>query len=776
MNLENLNNKIVIIKDESKDSFLKYVSSINKLINIKIITLSELKRKYLFDYDKETIYYVSKKYNVIPNIAKIYIENLYYINKKVNNDKVHFLYDLKEDLINKKLLKFNTLFKKFLINKEIVLYDLEYVDKFYLNIFDEIGKKSKIIKYNTNKLSSVKKLYSAIDEEEEIVFVASQICELINNNIDINNIKIANVNENYNFIIKKIFKQFNIPVNLNIDQFIRGTKIVKKFKELYESDINKTLNNLKKYLVTKSDNDIYNQIINVLNSYAFTTDYNDIKEFVFNDIDSIKIKGKKYKNAVNIIDIENDIINDEYIFLINYNEGVIPFNHKDEDYLNDKIKIMLNISTSSELNKLSTLNLQKRIKQAKNLIVSYVKNIDNKEAFCSSSYSNELFIDENIKINYNYSNAYNKLKLIALKDEYNKFGTISDDLIILNTKYKEKYLSYDNKYKKIDPKDLYKSLGEKLTLSYSSMDEYYKCKFKYYIDYVLRVNKFEDTFEMTIGNIFHKILSECFVENYDFENSWKREVNDSNYKFNNMETFFLGKLKDELILIIDTIKKQLEYTSLTKSMYEKEVLVDIDSKLNVKFKGYIDKILYDEFNNKTIVAIIDYKTGNPILDIGKVKYGIDMQLPVYIYLVKHMKEIKNATIGGFYLQKILNTNNDINERIDNLKLQGYSNSNSDILKYVDSSYNCSKVIKGLKVSSNGFYSYSKVISDDEINDLSCEVEDKIINASKDILDASFDINPKEINNELIGCKYCKYKDICYMNNKDIVKLGGDDNE
>ena len=28
-----------------------------------------------FDYTKETIYYISKKYNVVPDVAKIYIEN-----------------------------------------------------------------------------------------------------------------------------------------------------------------------------------------------------------------------------------------------------------------------------------------------------------------------------------------------------------------------------------------------------------------------------------------------------------------------------------------------------------------------------------------------------------------------------------------------------------------------------------------------------------------------------------------------------------------------------
>ena len=44
--------------------------------------------------------------------------------------------------------------------------------------------------------------------EEEVTFVASYICKLINEGVDINKIKLANVKEEYNFTISKIFKLF----------------------------------------------------------------------------------------------------------------------------------------------------------------------------------------------------------------------------------------------------------------------------------------------------------------------------------------------------------------------------------------------------------------------------------------------------------------------------------------------------------------------------------------------------------------------------------------
>ena len=42
--------------------------------------------------------------------------------------------------------------------------------------------------------------------------------------------------------------------------------------------------------------------------------------------------------------------------------------------------------------------------------------------------------------------------------------------------------------------------------------------------------------------------------------------------------------------------------------------------------------LVDDFNN--IVSIIDYKTGNPDLNLNHIIYGLDLQLPVYIYLAR----------------------------------------------------------------------------------------------------------------------------------------------
>lgn len=764
--MEEFNNKIVILNDYAKKSFIK---KIDKLINVKVITLSELKRKYYFDYDNKAIYFVSNKYNCIPEIANIYIENIYYL-KDIDNEKINFLKDIKNDLDSNNLLTYNNLFKEFLKGKEIVLYNLKYTDKFYKNIFKELEEYSKITIYNDEDNSIVKELYKANNSEEEIAFVCSKITKLIKSGVNINNIKLANVKSDYEFIIRKTFKLFNIPINLPSFETIKSTSLVIKFKELYNSDINETIEKLKEFINTKEENDIYKSIISIVNNYLWSNDFLLVKDMVFNDIDNIKTPREKLKNAVEVIEFKKELVTDEdYVFLIGYNEGVIPVNYKDEDYLSDSIKEKLGLSTSFELNENAMNETKDNIRNIKNLIVTYPSHNLSSEIYISSSYEKDLFEEKELNISFNESNAYNKLKLVSEKDENSKFGTITDNLLKLSSHYKDmKYNSYDNKYKMIDKTKIKEFFKDGLTLSYTSINDYYMCSFRYYLNYILKVNKFEDTFEATVGSIFHKILSMCFDHDIDIIRTYETEIENSNYEFNESEKFFLSILKDELVLIIETIKNQLSYTQLTNSMYEKKIVIDVDKDLQIRFKGFVDKILYNEFNGKTVVAIIDYKTGNPNLNINNTIYGLEMQLPVYIYLIKN--EIKDVKIGGFYLQKILNNTTDKEKRLDSLKLQGYTNSDLDYIDKVDSSFNDSKVIKSLRTSSKGFYYYSKMINDEEIDTLYNVVDSKIKDASMSILDSKFDINPKEMNNENIGCSFCKYKDICFMKPKDTIKL------
>ena len=166
------------------------------------------------------------------------------------------------------------------------------------------------------------------------------------------------------------------------------------------------------------------------------------------------------------------------------------------------------------------------------------------------------------------------------------------------------------------------------------------------------------------------------------------------------------------------------------------------------------------------------------VDLNNIIYGIGMQLPVYLYLAKNSKKLTNIKVAGFYLQKVLNNEVTVDKshsyeqlKKKNLLLQGYSNEDQSIISEFDTSYADSNIIKGMKVKKDfSFYKYTKVLSDKEMDKLTEITENKINEGAELITNGAFDIAPKKIIKTNYGCDLCKFKDICFHTNDDIVEL------
>lgn len=763
------NNTLIITSDNIKKDILK---NNNKLLNIKIMSLEEFYKKITFNYDKKTIYYLMNNYSLKYEVAIMYLENLYYIeNKKYNNDKLTKLVALKKYLEKNDLLIKNSLFKESLNDKKIVVYGYEYIPS---HIKKELNNYH--IEYKDNELNIYNNqlLYEFNTKEEEIEFVASKIIELVNNGVSLNKIKIVKPSIEYLNIIKRIFKIYNI----NIDQKtnLYSTDIAKIF--INKIKLNEDLDGIKKEidLNNKYNLIIYNKIISILNSYTFNSNYQDILQMLIYDFKNSYIVKEEYKNKIEFINLENDIISpDNYVFLLGFNVGNIPYIKKDEDYLSDNIKQELNLDTSKIINKKIKNILLDKIKSINNLIITYKVKEDKEYYISTLNEELKLNIIKDYKIPY-YNDLLNKIKLTKKLDLLNKYNEKEEDIDLLYNNYKDiNYRLYDNRFTGIDKKEFKKYMNNKLLLSYSSVNNYFKCGFKYYIENILKLTPHEENFIIIIGNLFHHILEYAFKNNFNLDEEYNKYLKELNKEFTKKEIFFLNKLKLELKIIIDTIKKQYKHISLDKTLYEEKIYVSKNT--NITFMGVIDKLMYKQEDDKTYIAIIDYKTGDTNLNLNNIIYGIDMQLPIYLYLSKKTKKLKNVEVIGFYIQKILNNEITINhkdtylkQKENNLKLQGYSINNEQLLEKFDNTYINSEIIKSMKVGKNGFYSYSKVLTKETLSLIDNLVDKKIDEAINSIINADFKINPKKIGNNNVSCTFCKYKDICYKNDKDIVNL------
>ena len=724
-----------------------------------------------------------KSYNYKYENAKVILDNLYYVeNKKYDNKKLNDLLEVKSDI--KDLLIYNDYFKNYIKDKKIIIYGYDYINKFDLNLLN--GLDYEIVKKEVKDYKH--DIYEFDNIFEEVLFVGNKIKELIDNGISIDKIKIVNYKNEYSFILKEVLDMLNLNINTNKES-IYSSKIVKKYLELFEED--KSPEELINLFDMDNENNlyVYNKIINVLNKLVFIEEKDIKRKMLINSFKDIKTNNTKYKNEIEIKSL-NSIKDDEYAFLIGFNEGSIPLVIKDEDFLSDKEKSILDIDDSKVVNNIVKENTINNIKSIKNLIITYKLKTPFEEYYPSNIIEDLNYnVIKNTDISLNNSNSINKLLLGKDLDSLVKYREKTNRLETLFSNYEDiKYMSYDNKFKGIDKEKMYKYINNNLTLSYSSLENYYKCKFRYYLNSILKLDKYEETFAIFIGNLFHDILSKCFEDNFDFDKEYDSYV--SKYESNNKDKFFFNKLKKDLLFIIDTIKKQYSYSKFEDAKYENRFSINKDKTIKVKFIGFIDKLLIHKYKDKVLLAIIDYKTGPQDIKLTNCYYGLNMQLPIYLYLSKNGNP--NAEVVGFYLQKILtgvpklDPKKDIKSiKEDNLKLLGYSIYDEELINEFDSSYEKSEVIKSLEKTSNGFRSYSKLLTKEQMDNLYKLVDKKIDEARDDILEANFEINPKRIGFDNVSCLYCKYKDICYMNEnnikpleevKDLDFLGGDNND
>ena len=120
------------------------------------------------------------------------------------------------------------------------------------------------------------------------------------------------------------------------------------------------------------------------------------------------------------------------------------------------------------------------------------------------------------------------------------------------------YLTYQNQFTGVNLDDLYRYLDHKLLLSYSSIDNFYRCSFRYYLANILKLSLFEESLVTNIGTIFHDVLSHYLDTDFDFEQAFSSEL--EKYSFSANELLLVSKLKDELKFDLETLKKQQNYT------------------------------------------------------------------------------------------------------------------------------------------------------------------------------------------------------------------------
>ena len=385
---------------------------------------------------------------------------------------------------------------------------------------------------------------------------------------------------------------------------------------------------------------------------------------------------------------------------------------------------------------------------------------------------------------------------------------------------------YHNK-EEIDKK-LYEKLvnSDNPVGSVSKLESYRRCAYRYFLQYCLNINERENNKldARDYGNVYHDILEEFSLELDNEGISWKDVSNEQSREILSKasdkvyegyeriklldtpkDLFTKERIMTTMIKTIDILRDQAKNTHFEPKRFEvkldkiaspKDLKITLDNGKDMVLDGRIDRLDLCEEEDKVLVKIIDYKSGNNKVDYGDIYNGLQLQLIYYLHASveglssKYDKEVKPSAMFYYGIKDPIIEMKDLKDSIDNeikkeMRPKGLffdevkpeyvgiddeglvkpENLMQDVAKQLDINYTdeiddkYQSMYAHFDTKKNGdFGAHSNCISIDDYRTIEEHVLDTMRQIGSDMYDGKIDASPLHKKNE--GCKYCPYSKVC----------------
>lgn len=482
-------------------------------------------------------------------------------------------------------------------------------------------------------------------------------------------------------------------------------KVTTKIEELEQIGQIDLANEYKSSLKTIIN--ILDEIVLVFQNDEITIDkYTQILKIGFKNSSLTKIPGTQDQVIMGDVDRSRSH-KVKAIFIIGLNDGQFPSVHKDEGFINDTDRKILQEEgielAKGTIDKLyeDNFNIYKSFSTAEEKIyLSYSSSDMQGKSLRPSMLINKIkkiypqleeqsdIIEkqsEVLNIKTTYEELINNIYKGKEQENIEKIWYYIYDYYSKNKEWNEKLkqdlkgLSYTNIPEKIQQKNIDKLYGDTLRTSISKLEKYRSCPFSYYLQYGLKIKPQQELKIQTLntGTFIHEVIDEFFdnikenqikleeVKEEQLSEIINRIVDRKLEQKTNYIFTATAKYRALVVRLKRIIKKALKYIieTIVESRFEvlgtelefgdngkyKPIRLTLENGKKVEIIGKIDRIDTAKNEDGKYLRIIDYKSSIKNIDLNEVYAGLQIQLLTYLDATCKEEDLLPAGILYFNL-------------------------------------------------------------------------------------------------------------------------------
>ncbi len=334
-----------------------------------------------------------------------------------------------------------------------------------------------------------------------------------------------------------------------------------------------------------------------------------------------------------------------------------------------------------------------------------------------------------------------------------------------------------------------KTVGSNLTLSPTRIEQYHKCKFSYFLQYVLKIRprRKAELSPLETGSLVHFLMENALrISGENFTLLTRQELEDmassltNEYVKKNMPQtssrfeYLINRLKEGALNLLEFLQREQRQSSFKPIAFEQAIggagaeslqplkLKTPDGK-TVSVVGKIDRVDVMHRDGTDFIRVVDYKTGDKAFNLDEVYCGLNVQMLFYLFMIckNKYKQYENPVASGaLYVQgdpALKTVARPDADTPPTYKVDGLVLNDEVVLRGMDKEF--TGYFVPVTFGKNGVRASKKLASLEELGNIEKHIESTVILMAKGIYEGEIEAVPL-CSSANRPCDYCDYKTVC----------------